>query len=56
MGGSVPIGYDVRERKLLVNENEAKTVQHIFERYLELGRVRLLKADRLWRIQRLMQQ
>ncbi|MGO9451294.1 MAG: recombinase family protein, partial [Candidatus Binataceae bacterium] len=45
MGGSVPIGYDVRERKLLVNENEAKTVQHIFERYLELGSVRLLKKD-----------
>ena len=45
MGGSVPIGYDVRERKLLVNESEAKTVQHIFERYLELGGVRLLKKD-----------
>ncbi|MDO8430917.1 MAG: recombinase family protein [Candidatus Binatus sp.] len=45
MGGSVPIGYDVRERKLLVNGNEAKTVQHIFERYLELGSVRLLKKD-----------
>jgi DNA invertase Pin-like site-specific DNA recombinase len=45
MGGSVPIGYDVRERKLLVNASEAKTVQHIFERYLELGGVRLLKKD-----------
>ena len=45
MGGSVPIGYDVRERKLLVNETEAKTVRHIFERYLELGSVRLLKRD-----------
>jgi site-specific DNA recombinase len=45
MGGTVPIGYDVRERKLLVNENEAKTVRHIFERYLELSSVRLLKKD-----------
>ncbi len=45
MGGSVPIGYDVRERKLLVNESEAKNVRHIFERYLEIGSVRLLKKD-----------
>ena len=30
---------------MLVNENEAKTVQRIFERYLELGCVRLLKKD-----------
>ena len=45
MGGSVPIGYDVRERKLLINENEAKTVLHICKRYLELGSVRLLKKD-----------
>ena len=45
MGGSVPIGYDVRERKLLVNETEAKNVRHIFERYLEIGSVRLLKKD-----------
>ena len=45
MGGSVPIGYDVRERKLVINEDEAKTVRHIFERYLELGSVRLLKKD-----------
>ena len=45
MGGSVPIGYDVRERKLLVNESEAKNVRQIFERYLEIGSVRLLKKD-----------
>ena len=45
MGGSVPIGYDVCERKLLVNETEAKTVRNIFERYLKLGGVRLLKKD-----------
>ena len=45
MGGTLPIGYDVRERKLVVNESEAKIVRHIFERYLELGTVRLLKRD-----------
>src|SRR5271168_1958448 len=45
MGGSVPIGYEVCERKLLVNETEAKTVRNIFERYLKLGGVRLLKKD-----------
>jgi site-specific DNA recombinase len=45
MGGTLPIGYDLRERKLVINENEAKTVGHIFERYLELGSVRLLKRD-----------
>src|SRR6202161_1056990 len=45
MGGTLPIGYDVRERKLVVNKHEAKTVQHIFERYLELGSVRLLKRE-----------
>jgi site-specific DNA recombinase len=45
MGGVAPIGYDVRERKLVVNEKEAKIVRHIFERYLELGSVRLLKKD-----------
>jgi site-specific DNA recombinase len=45
MGGTLPIGYDLRERKLVVNESEAKTVRNIFERYLELGSVRLLKTD-----------
>jgi site-specific DNA recombinase len=45
MGGTLPIGYDARERKLVVNESEAKVVRHIFERYIELGSVRLLKKD-----------
>ena len=39
MGGPVPLGYDVRERKLHVNEEEAKTVRHIFARYAALGSV-----------------
>ena len=45
MGGLVPLGYDVRERQLVVNETEATTVRRIFDRYLELGSVRLLKEE-----------
>src|SRR5437764_12954639 len=45
MGGNVPLGYDAIGRKLLVNEAEAKTVKLIFERYLRLGCVRLLKME-----------
>ncbi len=45
MGGFIPLGYDLKDRKLLVNEEEAKTVQYIYRRYLELGCVRLLKED-----------
>ncbi len=49
MGGNVPLGYDVRERKLIVNDSEAETVRMIFHRYAELGSVRLLghELDRL---------
>src|SRR5271163_4095737 len=45
MGGLVPLGYEVRERQLVVVESEAVTVRHIFERYCELGNVRLLKQE-----------
>ena len=43
MGGNVPLGYDVQDRKLVINEAEAATVRHIFTTYLNLGSVRLLK-------------
>jgi site-specific DNA recombinase len=43
--GLVPIGYDVIDRRLVVNESEAGTVREIFQRYLELGSVRLLMED-----------
>ena len=36
MGGPVPLGYDVRDRKLIVNETEAELVRHIMRRYCEL--------------------
>ena len=39
MGGPVPLGYDVADRKLVVNEREAALVRHIYHSYLELGSV-----------------
>ena len=45
MGGFVPLGYDLKDRKLLINTSEAKNVQYIYRRYLERGCVRLLKED-----------
>ncbi|EAL58377.1 hypothetical protein WwAna0369 [Wolbachia endosymbiont of Drosophila ananassae] len=36
MGGTLPLGYDVKDKELIINEKEAKTVKHIFERYVEL--------------------
>ena len=43
MGGAVPLGYDVQDRKLLINVPEAEIVRHIYRTYLQLGSVRLLK-------------
>src|ERR1041384_8157837 len=37
MGGFVPLGYEVRHRKLVIHKAEAKTVRMIFERFLKLG-------------------
>ena len=45
MGGQPSLGYDVIDKKLIVNKAEAETVRHIFRRYIELKSVRLLKAD-----------
>src|SRR5580704_17002540 len=45
MGGNVPLGYDVKDRKLIANETEASTVRVIFRRYAELGSVALLKTE-----------
>jgi site-specific DNA recombinase len=43
MGGSVPLGYDARDQKLIVNPTEAELVRSIFGRYVELGCVSKLK-------------
>jgi recombinase len=45
IGSPVPLGYEVRERQLVINEAEATTVRHIFTSYCELGSVRLLKEE-----------
>jgi site-specific DNA recombinase len=44
MGGRVPLGYDLKDRKLIVNPAEAKQVEEIFRAYLEVGCVRKLSA------------
>jgi site-specific DNA recombinase len=44
MGGTIPLGYDVKERKLIVNPEEAKLVVRLCHLYLELGCVSKLKA------------
>jgi DNA invertase Pin-like site-specific DNA recombinase len=45
MGGSVPLGYDLKDRKLVVNEAEAETIRHIMRRYTELRCGRLLLEE-----------
>lgn len=43
MGGTTPLGYDVKDRKLMVNADEADAVRRIFEVYLETRSVARLK-------------
>ena len=45
MGGTVALGYNVSDHRLVINPAEAETVKGIFQRYLELRSVRLLKDD-----------
>jgi len=45
-GGMPPLGYDARDRKLVVNEVEAEIVRTIFKRYLELNSIACLRAER----------
>ena len=44
MGGVVPLGYDLKDRHLILNEKEAEHVREIFRLYLEFGCVKKLKA------------
>lgn len=37
MGGPVPLGYRVKDRKLIIHDEEAKIVRAIFERFVSLG-------------------
>jgi hypothetical protein len=49
MGGYVPLGYEAKDRTLVINETEAETVRTVYRLYLEHGNVRQVKdgADRL---------
>jgi DNA invertase Pin-like site-specific DNA recombinase len=44
-GGTVPLGYEANDTKLVVNQTEAETVRTIFCRYLELKSFARLVAD-----------
>src|ERR1700674_2226031 len=45
MGGLVPLGYDVKDGKIAIVEEEAELVRSIYRRYLELGGVNELVRD-----------
>src|ERR1700681_1835550 len=45
MGGVPPLGYEIRDRGLVVVDSEAEIVRHTFRRYAELGSIRLLKEE-----------
>ncbi len=45
MGGITPLGYKADGRKLVVDPESASLVRHLFERYLALGSVRMLKNE-----------
>ena len=45
MGGWAPLGYDVANRKLVINEQEAALVRRIFERFSTLGSATLLVKE-----------
>jgi DNA invertase Pin-like site-specific DNA recombinase len=49
MGGKVPLGYDVRDRRLVPKEDEAVRVRRVFELFVETGSgvetVRRLQAE-----------
>ena len=42
MGGAPPLGYDVKDKKLVVNEAEAGTVRRLFAAYLNHGSTKAL--------------
>jgi site-specific DNA recombinase len=45
MGGTIPLGYDVKDRKLVINADEADRVRLIFEQYLAVGCVSKLREN-----------
>src|SRR5467141_3007034 len=45
MGGNVPLGYDVRDRKLLIHKEDAERVRSIFKRFVQLKSATLLARE-----------
>ena len=45
MGGMPPLGYDVKNRKLIINDAEARIVVDIYRRYLALKSVHALRDE-----------
>lgn len=45
MGSPVPLGYDLRDKKLFINHEEAKTIHWIFHQFLSIGSVAELKRE-----------
>jgi DNA invertase Pin-like site-specific DNA recombinase len=45
MGGNLALGYDLQDRQLVINDQEAETVRYIFQKYLELGTVSALQTE-----------
>jgi len=45
VGGNLPLGYEMKDRKIAIVEEEAELVRSIFRRYLELGGVNELLRD-----------
>ena len=45
VGGNLPLGYEMKDGKIAIVEEEAELVRSIFRRYLELGSVNELVRD-----------
>jgi hypothetical protein len=45
MGGYPMLGYDIKERKLLINEEEAKVVKLIYDRFIETESITVLVSE-----------
>jgi hypothetical protein len=45
MGGTVPLGYEVKDRKLVVHTADAAVVRSIFERFIRIGSATVLARE-----------
>ncbi len=44
MGGNVPFGYQIKDRKLIVDAKDAETLRTVFQQYVEVGTITRLIA------------